>query len=162
MSQLHRVFASALLVVMCSLGCANHANAQANACVSLLVGAGYAAEMRIVAGSFSTDWSSSFAIGQTKCQSLNGVGNGIPFSVEVHAILGKTKTCAPSNIARVTSSTSNVVFQAWGTTLDIKCQEPTVSANAEAEAASMSVNAQGKQAAATASSDAAKESADKK
>ena len=130
-----------------SLGFASVAAAQANACVSLLVGAGYAAKMRVVSGSFHTDWSKTFAIGSTVCQPLAGVGNGNQFSVEVSAVLGKTKTCTPDNVTRVAASTSNIVYQAWGTTLSVKCQEPTAEANAERDAATMSVNPDGKKAA---------------
>ncbi|MGD9584873.1 MAG: hypothetical protein AB7V26_14545 [Lysobacterales bacterium] len=152
-----RLLSASLVLLAGSLGFGSQAHAQANACVSLLVGAGYAAEMRIVSGSFHTDWSGSFAIGQTKCQSLSGVGDGQQFSVEVHAILGKTKTCTPANVTRVASSTSNVVYQAWGTTLNVKCEEPSVEANAEREAAALNVNPAGKKAAATAEADAARE-----
>jgi hypothetical protein len=102
------------------------ARAQSNACVHLLVGAGYAARMRVVAGSFHTDWSGSFPIGKTKCQSLEGIGDGIAFSVQVKAILGKTKTCEPSQIKRVAASPSSVTFGASGTTQDVHCREPGV------------------------------------
>jgi hypothetical protein len=143
-----RKTAYALLVLLAgSIGLSSTASAQANACVSLLVGAGYAAEMRVVSGSFHTDWSGSFAIGKTKCQSLSGVGNGNKFSVEVSAILGKTKTCTPDNVVRVASSTSNVTYQAWGTTLSVKCEEPSLSENAERDAATMTVNPDGQKAA---------------
>ena len=148
-----RYIAAALVFVFGSLSYSQQASAQANACVSLLVGAGYAAKMRVVAGSFHTDWSSSFPIGKTVCQSLKGVGDGVKFSVEVSAVLGETKTCTPSNIARVAASPSNVVFQAWGTTLNVKCEEPSGEADAERDAATMNVSAEGKKAA---------ESADKK
>lgn len=139
-------FAAAMFLLVAGLFWSHHAAAQSAACVHLLVGAGYAAKMRVVAGSFHTDWSDSFAIGQTKCQSLSGVGDGIAFSVEVSAILGKTKTCTPSDITRVASSKSSVTFQAWGTTLDVKCQEPTTDANAERDAAARTVNPEGEKA----------------
>jgi hypothetical protein len=92
------------------------------ACVSLLVGAGYAAKMRIKSGDFKTDWSGSFPIGKTKCQSLNGVPVGNKFTVEVHAILGESKDCSPS----ITHSQGegSITFQAWGTTLNVKCEMP--------------------------------------
>lgn len=143
---LRRVSLALLLVFGGIFGYAGVAAAQAKACVSLLVGAGYAAEMRVVAGSFHTDWSSSFAIGKTVCQPLDGVSDGNKFSVEVHAILGKTKTCTPSDVVRVASSKSNVTYQAWGTTLSVKCEEPGGEDNAEREAATMSVNPEGKKA----------------
>ncbi len=145
-----RILSAALVLIVGSLGFSSHANAQSNACVSLLVGAGYAAEMRVVAGSFHTDWSSSFPIGKTVCQSLSGVGDGVAFSVEVHALVGKTVTCTPSNIKRVAASQSSAVFQAWGTTLNVHCKEPSNAADAERDAATMSASPEGKKAAATA------------
>lgn len=97
-----------------------------DACVSLLVGAGYAAEMRIVSGDFKTDWSKSFPIGKTRCQSLDGVPVGKKFTVEVHAILGETKSCTPS----ITHSEGegSITFQAWGTTLNVHCEMPSTTA----------------------------------
>lgn len=152
-----RLLSATLILLAGSLGFGSHAHAQANACVSLLVGAGYAAKMRVVSGSFHTDWSGSFAIGQTKCQSLSGVGDGQKFNVEVHAILGKTQTCSPSDVTRVASSSSNVVYQAWGITLNVKCAEPSSEVNAERDAATLNVNSAGKKAAVTADADAARE-----
>ena len=93
------------------------------ACVSLLVGAGYAAEMRIKSGDFKTDWSSSFPIGKTKCQSLSGVPVGGTYTVEIKAILGKTKNCSPSIVH--SEGQGSITFQAWGTTLSPKCQMPS-------------------------------------
>lgn len=99
------------------------AQAAEEACVSLLVGAGYAAKMRIKSGDFKTDWSGSFAIGQTRCQSLEGVPVGNKYTVEVEAILGEKKDCEPS----ITHSTGqgSITFQAWGTTLNVKCKMPS-------------------------------------
>lgn len=97
--------------------------AATDACVSLLVGAGYAAKMRIKSGKFKTDWSGSFAIGKTKCQSLDGVPIGGEFTVEVSAILGETKNCTPSIVH--SAGAGSITFQAWGTTLNVKCKMPT-------------------------------------
>jgi len=149
MRNIRRTMLALLALLISSVALVNVASAQANACVALLVGAGYAAEMRVVSGSFHTDWSSSFPIGKTVCQPLAGVSDGNKFSVEVHAILGKTKTCTPDNVTRVAASTSNVTYQAWGTTLSVKCEEPTAAANAERDAATMTVNPDGQKAAAT-------------
>ncbi|QBB68968.1 hypothetical protein ELE36_00455 [Pseudolysobacter antarcticus] len=150
MRNIRRSMLALLALLISSVALVNVASAQANACVSLLVGAGYAAEMRVVSGSFHTDWSSSFPIGKTVCQSLSGVGDGNKFSVEVHALAGKTKTCTPDNVTRVAASTSNVTYQAWGSTLSVKCEEATVAANAERDAATMTVSPDGQKAAATA------------
>lgn len=138
---------AALVLLAANLWPASQAAAQSAACVQLLVGAGYAAKMRVVSGKFHTDWSGSFAIGSTKCQSLNGVGDGQPFSVEVSAVLGETKTCKPANIVRVAGSQSSVTFLAWGTTLNVKCEEPSAEENAERDTAARTPNAEGEKAA---------------
>lgn len=137
-----RLFGLALVGLLGSVA-ATPAFAQANACVHLLVGAGFAAKMRITSGDFATEWSSSFAIGQTKCQSLKDVSDGKNFTVEVHALAGHTKKCSPENIKRVASSPSSVTFQTWGTTLSVKCQEPGATENAEMTEASRTPNAEG-------------------
>lgn len=101
------------------------AHAQSTACVSLLVGAGYAAWMRVVSGSYATSWSDSFPIGQTRCKSLKNIADGQEFTVQVSAVLGSSQVhCTPS-LAHVASSTATVTFQAWGTTLSVKCQMPS-------------------------------------
>lgn len=96
------------------------------ACVALKAGAGYAAKMRIVSGDFKTDWTGSFPIGQTRCQSLEGVPVGSDFTVQVQAVLGKTKDCTPN--IKHSEGAGSITFEAWGTTLNVKCQMPTVSA----------------------------------
>ncbi len=118
--------------------------AATDTCVSLLVGAGYAAKMRIKSGDFKTDWSSSFAIGKTKCQSLNGVPIGGEFTVEIKAILGKSKNCSPS----ITHSegSGSITFQAWGTTLSPKCKMPSTDAK-HLDDANHKVNSEGVKAA---------------
>ncbi len=103
---------------------ATPAAAQNASCVNLLVGAGYAAKMRVVWDGGSTDWSGSFPIGKAMCASLKGVPAGATFNTEVHAILGKTITCTPSEVVYDPSVTSNQVYNAWGTTLSPKCVEP--------------------------------------
>ena len=99
-----------------------YSHAADEACVHLKVGAGYVAKMRIESGDFKTDWSDSFAIGSTRCQSLNGVPVGSQFTVQVHAELGETKDCTPS----ITHSKGegSITFEASGTTLSVKCQMP--------------------------------------
>jgi len=104
--------------------------AQKEACVHLKVGAGYVAKMRIVSGDFHTDWSGSFAINDTKCQSLDGVAIGNEFSVQVDAVAGKTVTCKPS--LKRASGDASVTYEAWGTTLKPKCEMPG-EAGAQAE-----------------------------
>ncbi len=106
---------------------AQSAYAQKSACVYLEPGAGYAAWMRVVSGGYASDWSSSFPIGQTRCQSLEPIKDGQEFTVQVSAVLGSSKVpCSPS-MKRVSSSEASVVYHAWGTTLSVKCQMPGVS-----------------------------------
>jgi len=99
-----------------------YAHADDKACVSLLVGAGYAAKMRIVSGSFKTDWSSSFPIGKTICKSLTGVPLSQSYTVEVQAIAGQTKSCTPS--IKHSVGPESITFQAWGTTGNVQCKMP--------------------------------------
>lgn len=97
------------------------------ACVSLLVGAGYAAEMRtkvdLNGTVLYTDWTGSFPIGQTKCQDVSFVPPGSSFVTEVHAVLGETKTCTPT--ITQAGGEGSAVWQAWGTTLNVSCQQPS-------------------------------------
>ncbi len=117
-------FGLSLSVVGLLLLSAPSAHAQSSACVHLMVGAGYAAWMRVVSGDYATSWSDSFPIGQTRCKSLGNIANGREFTVEVSAVLGSSKVhCTPS-LPRVAASTATVTFQAWGTTLSVKCQMP--------------------------------------
>ncbi|KDM90449.1 hypothetical protein [Photobacterium galatheae] len=120
-----------LMAALCTLAVPLTAHAAEQACVSLLVGAGYAAKMRIVSGSFSTDWTSSYPIGKTKCQSLSEVPIGNTYTVQVKAILGKTKDCTPS--IKHSAGQGSITFQAWGTTLNVHCEMPTSDAAYQAE-----------------------------
>ena len=99
-----------------------YSHAAEKACVSLLAGAGYAAKMQIVSGNFKTDWSGSFPIGKTQCQSLKGVPIGQEYTVKVKAILGETKNCTPS--IKQAEGSGSITFQAWGTTLNVTCKMP--------------------------------------
>lgn len=101
------------------------AAAQVKACVYLQPGAGYSAKMRIVWGTNgSTSWSSDFPIGKSQCQTLAGnVPPNTPYSTQVKADLGKTKTCTPDNVNYDPNDQKNAVWNAWGTTLSVKCQQ---------------------------------------
>ena len=95
--------------------------------MNLLVGAGYAAWMGVHFGD-SYYWSSSFSIGQTKCVKLpvSGMVNGAPYNVVVSAILGHSKVgCTPAPSPYQSSDTNTVVYNAWGQTLNVKCQMPS-------------------------------------
>ena len=107
--------------------------AQSAACVNLLAGAGYAAWMGVHFGD-SYYWSSSFPIGQSRCIKLpvTGMVNGAPYTVVVSAVLGSSKVlCTPNPSPYSSSDTNSVSYNAWGTTLDVKCQMPSASATAE-------------------------------
>lgn len=115
-----------LFAVACVIGMQS-AHAQKSACVYLEPGAGYAAWMRVVSGSFATDWSSSFPIGQTRCQSLDPIKDGQEFTVQVSAVLGSSKVPCSPKMKKISNSDASVVYHAWGTTLNVKCQMPGVS-----------------------------------
>jgi len=105
---------------------AQPAAAQSAACVNLLVGAGYSAWMAVKFADGFT-WSSSFPIGQTRCITLpvNGMVDGAPYEVVVSAALGSSKVpCTPAPGTYSSSNTNSVVYNAWGTTLSVKCEMP--------------------------------------
>jgi hypothetical protein len=106
---------------------AQPAHAQSAACVNLLVGAGYSAWMAVHFGD-SFYWSPSFPIGHTQCIKLpvSGMVNGAPYNVVVSAALGSSKVpCTPSPSPYSSSDTNSVSWNAWGTTLNVKCQMPS-------------------------------------
>ncbi len=123
------------------------AYAQQTACVHLLVGAGYAAWMRVVSGDYASEWSDSFPIGQTRCQSLEAIGDGQPFTVQISAVLGSSKVpCQPDNIKRVAAAPGSTTFLAWGTTLNVKCEMPSAE-NAKALTSATTASKEGLKAA---------------
>lgn len=110
------------------------AQAQSAACVNLLAGAGYAAWMGVKFGD-SFYWSDSFPIGQYRCVKLpvSGMVDNAPYTVVVSAVLGSSKVECKQAPSPFNSKDSNsVVYNAWGTTLNVSCVMPTASANAEA------------------------------
>ncbi|WP_424095671.1 hypothetical protein [Moorena producens] len=125
-SALLSVFKAAMAIVIVFALATPPALAQAKSCISLLVGAGYAAEMRVVSQDGNSPWTGSFPIGQTKCIDLDSipVQNGHVFNTEIHALLGETKTCDPQFVIRDTSDPNSLVYQAWGTTLNVSCKQP--------------------------------------
>lgn len=131
--------------VLCLSGLAltaTTAAAQQSACVSLLVGAGYAAWMRVVSGSYATDWSDSFPIGQTRCKSLSAIADGQPYTVQISAVLGSSKVpCQPAEMKRVASAPGSITYQAWGTTLSVKCQMPSSEAASGADTSTKATEA---------------------
>ncbi len=121
-----RATLGACAVGLCLLA-APPAVAQSAACVNLLAGAGYAAWMGVKFGD-SFYWSSSFPIGQYRCVSLPvpGMVNGAPYQVVVSAVLGSSKVpCARDPSPYSSSDTNSVVYNAWGTTLSVKCEMPS-------------------------------------
>ncbi|MFN4088188.1 MAG: hypothetical protein ACK4QW_03980 [Alphaproteobacteria bacterium] len=62
--------------------------------------------------------------------------DGAPYSVVVSAVLGSSKVpCTPDPSPYSSGNTSSVVYNAWGTTLNVHCQMPGAEAPAEAAAA---------------------------
>ncbi|MEY6431232.1 hypothetical protein ABC977_02290 [Thioalkalicoccus limnaeus] len=111
------------------------AEAQSAACVNLLVGAGYAAWMGVeFAGTYH--WSSSFPIGQHRCIKLpvKDMVDGNTYRVVVSAVLGSSKVpCTPEPSPYSSSNTSSVVYNAWGTTLNVHCEMPSAETTAVVE-----------------------------
>jgi hypothetical protein len=124
---------------------------QQQACVSLLVGAGYAAQMQVCqgtpggTGNLCGDWTGTFPIGQTQCLPLT-MAVGQQFFVNMHAWWGNTIVCSPAPTTRSDFS-GNITYQAWGTTLGPSCQMPSSSESADQEKAGGTVNSEGKLAA---------------
>ncbi len=103
---------------------ASPARAQSAACVYLQPGAGYAAWMQVVSGSFESAWSDLFSIGQYRCIALAPIADGAEFTVRISALLGSSKVpCTPS-LRRNSAFTGNVTYNAWGTTLNVRCVMP--------------------------------------
>lgn len=102
---------------------ASTAQAQPKACVYIKVGAGFSGKMRVVSGSWKSDWSSDMAIGGQKCQPLSSLAKGALFSVQFKADLGKTVTCQPANVPYDPDNPVNANYFAWGTTLNVKCSQ---------------------------------------
>lgn len=122
------------------------AHAQSAACVYLEPGAGYAAWIRVVSGSFTSEWSSSFAIGQHRCVSLTSIADGAKYTVQISAMAGSSKVpCKPDNQPRVASQPGTVTYLASGTTFNVKCEMPT--AETMAAAANVTPNPDGVKAA---------------
>jgi hypothetical protein len=108
------------------------AAAQSAACVNLLAGAGYAAWMAVEFGG-TFHWTSSFPIGQHRCIALpvKDMTDGATYRVVVSAVLGSSKVaCTPEPSPFVSSNTSSVVYNAWGTTLNVHCEMPTATSSA--------------------------------
>lgn len=136
-------------VVLGSIGLSmgSPAQAQSAACVYLQPGAGYAAWIRVVSGSFESAWSSSFPIGQHRCVDLRPIADGAKYTVQISAVLGSSKVhCKPDNQTRVAAQTGSVTYLAWGTTFNVHCEMP--SAETAAAAASAEPNPEGQKAAA--------------
>jgi hypothetical protein len=109
--------------------------AQSAACVNLLSGAGYSAWMGVKFGD-SFYWSSSFPVGQTRCVALPvaGMVNGAPYTVVISAALGSSKVqCNQPPSPWISTDTNSVVYNAWGTSLNVSCQMP------QADSSSVSV-----------------------
>src|SRR5690606_29112745 len=84
-------------------------------------------------------WSDSFPIGQHRCIGLpvSGMVDGAPYSVVVSAVLGSSKVpCTPDPSPYSSANKSSVVYNAWGTTLNVHCAMPTAAeAKTDADAA---------------------------
>ena len=124
---------AAVPVMACAvllLALATPAAAQNEACVHLQVGSGYAATMQVNFEGAVIGPSDSFAIGQTQCESLAAVPDGVEFSVQVNALAGNSVVCTPSNIPRSAALPVSITYNASGTTLNVHCDAPTAGTSA--------------------------------
>ena len=142
-----RFVSTITIVIFCAVALAPAMVAQTQACVSLLVGAGYAAQMQVCQGTpgglnLCQSWTGTFPIGQTRCQPLV-MAVGQSFYVNNHAWWGDTVVCSPAPQTRSDFSGS-VTFQAWGTTLSPKCQMPASDAPDAQMKASSAPSAEGR------------------
>lgn len=122
-----KVILGAFTIAAGTLYLPSSAAAQSKACVMLKAGAGYAAKIRVTTGGTQTPWSSSFPIGQERSIDLKSLGvlqPGTRFSVQVQAVAGKTATCTPSDVPYDPNNTTNLVYIATGTTLNVHCKQP--------------------------------------
>lgn len=108
-----------VLVAMAVLCTATPAAAQSAVCVYLQPGVGYAAQMRAISTNFDSGWSDTYAVDNWRCAKLAEVPHGNTVKLEVHAILGETKTCA--SFTRDAKNTATVTYFATGGTLSVRC-----------------------------------------
>ena len=102
------------------------AQAADKACVYLVPGAGYAAKVRVKTDEVTGEWSHVFAVGQSRCVSLEGLPADVIYTVEVHAIAGNTARCNPLLKTDKTRpfKEESITFLAYGTTLNHTCTMP--------------------------------------
>ncbi|MEI8354745.1 MAG: hypothetical protein WCG31_01395 [Deltaproteobacteria bacterium] len=119
-----------VLAAIVTMMMASAAFAQQKVCINLLAGAGYAAKMYVIVGSVQSQETSSFPIGQTKCITLSDVvpagteiKPGTEITTKIKAILGRTETCTPDKIKYDPKRTDNIVYNAKGTTQNVKCNQ---------------------------------------
>ena len=101
------------------------AAAQQEACVYLQPGAGYAAEMSVVFGGGVIGPSGTFPVGQTRCLPLRPVPDGAPYTVQVHAKLGRDIVCTPAGLVRHAAQEGNITYFATGTVFQPHCYMPS-------------------------------------
>jgi hypothetical protein len=101
------------------------AAAQSEACIHVQVGTGYTACLRV---SYQDQGFGTCPIspGNTTCVSLDGVPDGVNFTVQVQfGVEGPTVDCTPSNIPRSAALPVAVTFNASGTVKNPHCTAPT-------------------------------------
>lgn len=140
-----RGFRSTGLILAAAFGSviATPAFAQSTVCVYLRPGAGYAARMSIMSSDFQSNPSNVFEIDQTMCQPLDGVADGVMYSVVVKAVAGESRFCSPTNQPRAVSNTATITFVARGTNLNVKCEQQTAPPGTEATGAAPVPDADG-------------------
>ena len=119
-----------VLTAMVTMMMASSAFAQQKVCINLMVGAGYMANFAVKVGSLQSKDTDSFAVGKQKCITLadlapagTSIIPGTPIVTTVHALAGKHQECTPSSISYDPKRTDNLIYNAWGTTGSVHCQQ---------------------------------------
>ena len=118
------------LTAMVTMMMASSVFAQEKVCVNLLVGAGYAAYLEVQVGSLPAKKTGSFPIGKQNCITLSEIAPagttlnpGTPIVATIHPYLGKAKACTPSSVPYDPERIDNLIYNAWGTTLNPSCSQ---------------------------------------
>jgi len=125
-----RVAGFTVLTALVTMMMASSVFAQEKVCVNLLVGAGYAAKLKVWVNWKLVKETGSFAIGQQKCITLSelapagtSITPGTRIVTSIQAYLGQEKACTPAPFYYDPKRVDNVIYNAWGTTLNVKCSQ---------------------------------------
>jgi hypothetical protein len=119
-----------VLTAMVTMMMASSAFAQQKVCINLVVGAAYAAWMEVKVGDLKPLNSDSFPVGQKKCVTIKDAASanvsikpGTKIVTTIHSYLGKSKVCTPSPISYDPNRAEDLIYNAWGTTMNVSCSQ---------------------------------------